>query len=404
MSYRNRTPRMVALLLSIALAGTTVALLPAAEAAPQVHVATSHAKADAAPAAIKRVSATKGSPGHFLIIVGTNLASEEDSEVPGAKEWKAKVVKFGDTVAEHASVIGFKGEMLLVTVPDHANGTVTLTVGDAKGVKFTYNAPITVETELNLLPDGQVTSESGATGLVIEGTNFSKNTKVLVGGKPAKITAVAADGKKITFDVPAGMTGPQDVLVTDSGLVFIAGFVLYQPTAIAVTAASGDALVEANTDIVLTGTNLDKVTAATYGGAKVTFKKTTDATKLTVTIPKGVAVADGELTLTTKYGATATIAVDRTPAPTPTVTAVSTVTAATAGEVTLTGTGLAGLKKVVIENEAGKLFAGSKFVVAADGKSAKVTFPALAAGKYTVSVTAVAATASTEFEFTVAAS
>ncbi|WP_243056424.1 IPT/TIG domain-containing protein [Nocardioides sp. SR21] len=409
MSYRNRTPRMAALLLSAALGAASLSLVPAAEAAPQVHVAPAHPKAgDTSATTITRVSATKGSPGQMIIIAGTNLAAEEaDENFPELKTWKAKTVKFGDTVvaADRVTVLGFKGELILVTVPKHANGTVTLTVGDAaKGVKFTYNAPVTVDITLDLLEGGTVTTETGATGLTVEGTNFSKTTKVLVGGKPVKITSVATDGTKITFDVPAGLVGVQDVLVTDSGTVHIAGFVVYVPAQIAVTAASSGALVEANTNIELTGTNLDKVTSATYGGAKVTFKKTTDATKLTVTIPKGAALEDGKLTLTTKYGATATIEIDRAPAPTPTVTAVSTVTASTAGEITLTGTGLTGLKKVVIKNEANKLFAGSKFVVAADGKSAKVTFPALAAGTYTVSVTAVSATASTAFEFTVAAS
>ena len=38
MSYRNRTPRMAALLLSVALGGASLTMLPPADAAPQVHV------------------------------------------------------------------------------------------------------------------------------------------------------------------------------------------------------------------------------------------------------------------------------------------------------------------------------------------------------------------------------
>ena len=80
--------------------------------------------------------------------------------------------------------------------------------------------------------------------------------------------------------------------------------------------------------------------------------------------------------MTTKYGATATQDVDRVAAPVPTVTAISTVTVATAGEVTLTGTNLTGLKKVVVKNAAGKLFNGTKFTVT-NATSANVTLPAL---------------------------
>ncbi|GAB6986918.1 hypothetical protein [Nocardioides pyridinolyticus] len=80
---------------------------------------------------------------------------------------------------------------------------------------------------------------------------------------------------------------------------------------------------------------------------------------------------------------------DRVAAPTPTT-----------GGVTLTGTGLTGLKKFVVKNAAGKVLNGSKISVTS-ATSAKVTLPALPAGDYSIRVFAISATGSTAFNFTV---
>ena len=104
-------------------------------------------------------------------------------------------------------VTALSAAALLVDVPAGANGAVLVTVGDAvKGPKFTYAAPITVTTNQAALTALAPVSETGLADRPLAGTNFTKATKILVGGKAVK---VAKDGlalrTKITFAFPAGL-------------------------------------------------------------------------------------------------------------------------------------------------------------------------------------------------------
>ncbi len=76
----------------------------------------------------------------------------------------------------------------------------------------------------------------------------------------------------------------------------------YAGKPVTVTAVSGTSYVEQASAVELTGTNLDLVASVTFAGAKASFKKPAKGVsdKLTVTIPKGAAVTDGELVVTTK--------------------------------------------------------------------------------------------------------
>ncbi len=402
--HRNRTPRMAALFLGVALGAASLTTVPAATAAAP-HASASAALAHAAQKAttkpdtvVSRLSATKGVAGDTVLIKGVKLATADDSD------WVAKAVKFGETAVATSSVTALSESTLVVVVPAGANGAVVVTVGDAiKGPKFTYAAPATVTTDQEDLDDLAPVSETGLADVAIDGTNFTKSTKVVVGGKAAKVNKEGGfTATKLTVALPTGLVGVQDVVVVDGGKTHYVGYVTYAGKPVTITAVSGTSYVEQNSAVELTGTNLDLVSAVTYDGVKASFKKPAKGVsdKLTVTIPKGAAVADGDLVITTKYAATATAEVDRVAAPVPAVSAVSTVTPSAAGEVTLTGTNLTGLKKVVVKNEAGKLFSGSKISVTS-ATSAKVTLPALAAGDYTIVVTAISATSSTELEFTV---
>lgn len=417
--HRNRTPRMAALFLGAALGAASLTMAPAAQAAPAPHasVATAAVAAPAQKATTKpdtvvtRLSATKGVAGDTVLIKGTKLATaNDDPDTADDTPWIGKAVKFGETAVATNKVTALSESTLVVEVPANANGQYVVTVGDAtKGPKFTYAAPITITTDQDDLDALAATmvSETGLADGTIVGTNFTKATKVVVGGKAAKINKEGGyTATTLTFAYPAGLVGVQDVVVMDSGFTYYVGYVTYHGKPVTVTAVSGTSYVEQPSVVELTGTNLDLVTSVTYAGVKASFKKPAKGVsdKLTVTVPKGEATTDGALVVTTKYLATASVEVDRVAAPVPTVSAVSTVTPATAGEVTLTGTNLTGLKKVVVKNvTTGKLYAGSKISVTS-ATSAKVTLPALPAGDYTVQVFAISATGSTAFDLTVGSS
>lgn len=401
--HRNRTPRMAALFLGATLGAASLTMVPvAAQAASAPHASVSVASKAVTPATVvTRLSSAKGVAGDTVLVKGTGLATRPSST------WLAKAVTFGETTVASNKVTALSATALLVEVPAGANGVVTVLVGDAtKGPKFTYAAPATITTDQDDLDVLDPVSETGLADVAIDGTNFTKATKVVVGGKPAKINKEGGfTATKLTVAFPAGLVGEQDVVVVDGGKNYFVGFVTYYGKPVSMTGFTGTSYVEQPSAIELTGTNLDLVASVTYDGAKASFKKPAKGVtdKLTVTVPKGEAVEDGDLVLSTKYGATDTLELDRVTAPTPVVTAVSTVTPATAGEVTLTGTGLTGLKKVVIKNAAGKAFNGSKISVVSS-TSAKVTLPALVAGTYKMTVTAISATSSAELTVTVGSS
>ena len=402
--HRNRTPRMAALFLGVALGAASLTTVSAAQAAPAPHARVSTAavaapaKATAPTTVVTRLSASKGVAGDKVLIKGTKLATADGSD------WDAKEVKFGETALTAANVTALSESTLVVTVPAGSNGVVTVLVGDAtKGPKFTYAAPAKVTTTQDDLDDLAPVSETGLADVAIAGTNFTKATKVLVGGKATKLNKEGGfTATKLTVAFPAGLIGVQDVVVVDGASTYYVGYVTYAGKPVTVTAVSGTSYVEQNSTVELTGTNLDLVATVTYDGAKAAFKKPAKGTtdKLTVTIPKGEAVTGGDLVVTTKYEASATIDVNRVAAPVPALSEISTVTPATTAEVTLTGTGLTGLKKVVVKSETGKLYSGSKISVTS-ATSAKVTLPALPAGDYTIQVFAISATGSTAFDFTV---
>ena len=397
MSNRNRTPRTAALLLSIAVGGASLTLVPAAEAVTKP--SSSQVKAVVvADTVVARLSISKGAAGETVLVQGTKLATADADGV-----WTAKAVKFGTTTVPASDVTALSGTALLVKAPAAASGAVTVLVGDAtKGPKFTYVASVTTgQDDLDALT---VTSDNGLTGATIVGDHLTKATKIVVGGKTAAVAkdGVAADGKKITFAYPAGLVGEQDVVVVDSGEVFYLGYVKY--TAIKPTISSVDvdsALAEAPTTVTLTGSNLNLVTGVTYNKEKASFVKPTTGTKLVVTVPKGAAVTDGALVVSTKY-ASASTKLDRVAAKEPTVTDVAGAKAA-GGEVTLTGTNLVGLKSVKVYSTTAtvKTYAGTKITVV-NATTAKVTLPALPdKATYKIEVTTWFAKPSVKFDFNV---
>ena len=401
MSARKVSPRKATILTGVVLASTVFG--GPALAATQLTAASNVVRA-ATPTVstvVSRLSLPYGpsAGGGKLLVSGTKLATAAND---GALT--AKTVKFGTVSVPTGDVVAVSTSALEVVVP--AKGTaakVSVLVGDAtKGPGYTYVAPdVTVSTDQDALDDLAPSSDTGLAEATLAGTNFEPTTRVLIGGLPTKSTATASE---ITYALPAGLAGVQDVVVSDPRNTVYVGHVEYTAKVPTVTKASSYAVTEASTPVTLTGTNLDAVTAVTFvkddAAEKVAFAKTTDPTKLVLTVPKGAAKV-GEIKVATKYGKTASVALERKASVKPAVTAVDGAVAA-GGPVTLTGTNLVGLKSVKVTN-ATKAFTGT-VVAVKDATEATVKLPPMAAGTYDLAATSSSASASEKYSFTVASS
>lgn len=403
MSTRKVSPRKATVLTSVVLAGTMLGG-PALTAAYAATGPKSVRAAVVASTVVSRLTmATGPSAGaNKLLISGTGLATA--ATVDTVTTYTAKAVKFGAVTVDPADVTALSTTALEVVVPAKTTAAkVTVLVGDAtKGPTYTYVSPdLAVTTDQADLDALTPSSEFGQNGAVLAGTGFEATTKVLVGGLPTKATVT---GTGITFALPAGRTGIQDVLVTDPRNSVYVGHVAYTALQPTLTAVSSYAVTEGTTPVTLTGTNLDAVTAVTFEGApveKVLFTKTTDPTKLVVSVPKGAAKT-GTVKVATRYGKSATFALERKASAKPTVTAVDGAVAA-GGTVTVTGTNLVGLKTVKATSAAGKVYAGVVSKVASE-TSATVKLPAMPAGSYNLVVNTLATAASDALSFTVGSS
>lgn len=413
--HRNRTPRMAAVLAGAALGATFLTTTPAAQAVVH-HAGLSHSavqRVTSPTTVVKRLSMTQGVEDDTVLIQGTALATNTAADGDPAV-YKAADVKFGgSTVTDDETkdlatdgVEALNATTVLVTVPAATAATatagapaVTVLAGDAtKGPKFTYLFDATVTTTQSNLSGLAPVSETGLEAQTIAGTNFTKKTKVIVGGKTAKVTASTATALTVNF--PAGLVGLQDVVVNDGRTSLYVGYVTYTATAPTVTADDGDAIAQLPTKVTLTGTHLDLVTGVTFDGVKAAFARSKVATSLTVTVPKGAAVTGADLVVSTKYGATATYTgLDRVDAATPTVTSVNGASQS-GGTVIINGTNLLGLKSVVLTDTDGAVFRATSIRVESATK-ATATLPKLAADDYDVVATTVAPTASTAFSLTI---
>lgn len=425
---RNRTPRMAALLLSIAVGGTFLTTTTA-DAAPQATSVVQRATTSA-ETVVSRLSTSTGpaAGGNKVLVQGTKLATvNTDPDTAEETPFLAKEVKVGyfkksvwtGVTLDEDKVTALTTGALEIVVPAWTDATlaVQVLVGDAtKGPKYTYvSAAPTVSTTQSALSAWAPSSESGLKNdddhvVKIAGSGFdSKLSSVMVGGKKVKATLNEAK-TEFTFDLPAGLVGAQDVVLSDKRGSTYVGYVIYtavQPS-LEEDQEFGSALNEAATTIRISGTDLNQLASGTFTytgqtkAEKVSIKavknsdKTTDTTHVDVTVPKapkGVTGSQaGTVTLTTKYGNTVSFAITRAPAATPTVTAVTLPADPTKGGVaTLTGTNLVGLKTVTLTDADDKVLKGTSIKVLSS-TSANVTLPKLTDGAtYTLTVTTLAA-------------
>ena len=134
--------------------------------------------------------------------------------------------------------------------------------------------------------------ETGATPVVIKGTDFAGAAGVTIGGVAAT-SFVVIDNETITATTPAGLVGARDVVVADdAGNVTAAGGFTYAEVVATVTdinPATGAAT--GGTAVTITGTNLTHATGVTFGGAAATSFVVVNATTITCATPAHAAGA-----------------------------------------------------------------------------------------------------------------
>lgn len=121
-------------------------------------------------------------------------------------------VIFGGTPAEHAEVIGTTA--IVTNAPDHAPGTVDMTVTNPDGQSgslanaYTYLVPLQIASV-----NPNTGPSAGCTGVTITGTGLLTGAHVLFDGLPATVSAVSADGTSISATTPAHPAGVANIIV-----------------------------------------------------------------------------------------------------------------------------------------------------------------------------------------------
>jgi len=142
--------------------------------------------------------------------------------------------------------------------------------------------------------------ETGATPIVIKGTDFAGAAGVTVGGVAAT-SFVVVDNETITATTPAGLVGARDVVVQDdAGDVTATGGFTYTEVAATVTLiAPATGVAAGGTAVTITGTNLTHATGVTFGGGAATSFVVVNATTITCVTPAHAAGAVNVVVLDT---------------------------------------------------------------------------------------------------------
>jgi hypothetical protein len=379
------------------------------------------AAGNTAPVTVSRVSVATGSQagGTVLTVLGANLA-EEVVEAPAdpapadpapadpapaatttAVSWTTPTVTFtipavkGGTAttitAEDVTVLS-DGAVRVVVPPSAVVGksVVSVTNGTAsssttKGPAFTYTAAAPVVSSVA----GTLTSEAGGT-VTINGTYLGdKATKVLIGGKAAKVSTDST-ASTLTVTAPAGLAGVQDVVVTTKGGTVDGGNVSYSAKPVTVTWGAPKVTVEKGGAFDITGVNLNTVVGGTFTDsaghvAKVTVKQPTATAdkgkglKLTVTVPNkagkdAIAAGEGTIVLNSAYASSAPQKITVVKVGAPTITSKDVTLTVAGGSATLVGTNLHYITSVKLGTTV--LTAGTGYTVNEAGTELTLTVPA----------------------------
>jgi hypothetical protein len=254
---------------------------------PQGDIETKTELTISEPIAITSFSPAKARPGDVVTIEGTYLNLIKEVIFSNKKA-------VGDT-----SFVSQTREKIEVRVPDDAQtGKIVISNGLAD--------PILVESETDLevtLPSVTSLAPSpvkAGTALTIEGTDLDLTKEVVFSGGSKVSTFTSIEPDKIVLDVPAdSRDGAIKLVVASLVEVTTTQEVVMKVPAIASVSPSP---AKNGTDITVTGTDLDLITQATFGGGKVGQLLGGSATEITVKVP--IDATEGVITFATAAGKT----------------------------------------------------------------------------------------------------
>lgn len=136
----------------------------------------------------------------------------------------------------------------------------------------------------------------GGDAVTLAGTGFNEYSTVTVGGVPATISDVAADGTSLVFATPPGAEGLADIAVTNPGGSANAPFTYELPYVTDVTPALGP--LAGGTVVTVSGAGLLTTDTVSFGGVAATdVSIDPSGTSVTATAPAGIGVVDIVFTL-----------------------------------------------------------------------------------------------------------
>lgn len=252
-----------------------------------------------------------------------------------------KQVIFSDGVVADSTAFGTRTrKQLTVTVPAEAKtGKVAISNGAAIPV-LVYTASelqVTLPTITALAPN----PVKAGTALQITGTNFQLVKSIIfTDGLTVTNFTLNADKTGITVTVPATAKDGKVTLVAKSGVQVqsASSLTLVAPT---ITSVAPNPAKNGAT-LTVTGTDLDLVTGATFGGSVAGTISTQSATSLVLTVP--LTAVDGPVVLSTNSGKTVSSAAITYVKPT--ITSIAPLALMAGGNITITGTNLDLVRKV----------------------------------------------------------
>jgi hypothetical protein len=165
---------------------------------------------------------TPGAPPKIATVVSSPGSADDHGSplvtITGAGFVRGATVMFGDTVADHAEVIG--STVILATAPHHAPGTVGVTVTNPDGQSdtlanaYTFVAPTTAALSISAV-EPEVGLAAGGMRVRVRGTGFAAGVTVTFDTTPGTNVEII-DSTHLVVTTPAHAVGTVNVTVTNA--------------------------------------------------------------------------------------------------------------------------------------------------------------------------------------------